>query len=97
MVAKNRTAESITFPLRQPSMGLEATNGNEKRFRIESNLEKKLAALEPIKENVDEEGDELELTLEEILQRRAEATKFRAQQVCSKFSTNKNYNFFFKF
>lgn len=63
-------------------MRLEPTNEYVKRFRLQSGLEKKLSAIEPVKENVNEEEDELEFTLEEILQRRAEAAKFRAQQVC---------------
>ncbi|XP_033229808.1 U3 small nucleolar RNA-associated protein 14 homolog A [Belonocnema kinseyi] len=80
VVAKNRTAESISFPLNQPPMRLEPTNEYLKTFRLQSDLEKKLSAVEPVKENLNEEEDELELTLEEILQRRAEAAKFRAQQ-----------------
>ena len=69
-------------------MQLEPANNFIKRFRMQSELEKELSTLDVTKENVNEAEDELELTLEEILQRRAEAAKFRAQQVCSSLIKN---------
>ena len=80
IIARNRTAASISFPLSQTSMKLQPTDKYVKQFRLKSDLEKELEALEPEKVP-EEEKNEFELTLEEILERRREAAKFRAQQV----------------
>lgn len=61
-------------------MRLEPTDEFLKRPRLQSELEKELAKLEPEKEP-EEEKEEFPLTLAEILERRQEAAKFRAQQV----------------
>lgn len=61
-------------------MKLEPTDQYIKRFRLKSELEKKLEELEP-EEEPEEEKDEFPLTLQEIMERRKEAAKFRAQQV----------------
>ncbi|XP_076661483.1 U3 small nucleolar RNA-associated protein 14 homolog A [Halictus rubicundus] len=80
IITTNRTAESIRFPLNQPSMKLEPTKEFVKRFRIQSDLEKALASLEPQKENVEEKDDDFSLTMNEIIMKRKEAAKIRAQQ-----------------
>ncbi|XP_015603966.1 U3 small nucleolar RNA-associated protein 14 homolog A [Cephus cinctus] len=80
IVARNRTAEKLTFPLRQPSMKVDGSTAFIQRFRIQSELEKELAALEPKQEKPEEKEEEFPLTLEEILQRRQETARFRAQQ-----------------
>lgn len=80
IITKNRTATSVQFPLNQPSMRLEPTNQFVKRFRIQSDLEKELAALEPQKENIDKQIDEFSLTMKEVMMQRKEAAKLRAQQ-----------------
>lgn len=83
MITRNRTAESLQFPLNNTSIKLEPTTEFVKRFRIQSDLEKELAALEPQKENIEQKDDEFSLTLKEIVMRRKEAAKIRAQQVCT--------------
>ncbi|XP_011504581.1 PREDICTED: U3 small nucleolar RNA-associated protein 14 homolog B [Ceratosolen solmsi marchali] len=78
IVARNRTAASISFPLSQSSMKLEPSDEYLGRFRIQSELEKKLAEIEP--EKKPEEKDAFPLTLQEIIERRREAAKLRAQE-----------------
>ncbi|XP_033340966.2 U3 small nucleolar RNA-associated protein 14 homolog A [Megalopta genalis] len=80
VITRNRTAESLRFPLNQPSIKLEPTKEFVKRFRIQSDLEKELAALEPQKENIEEKDDDFSLTMNEIIMKRKEAAKIRAQQ-----------------
>ncbi|KAJ8672841.1 hypothetical protein QAD02_004101 [Eretmocerus hayati] len=79
IIARNRTAACVNFPISQSSMKLVPSEEYVKKFRIQSELEKKLAELEP-EEEPEEVKDEFPLTLEEILERRKEAAKFRAQQ-----------------
>ncbi|XP_023289391.1 U3 small nucleolar RNA-associated protein 14 homolog A [Orussus abietinus] len=80
IIARNRTAERMTFPLSQPSMGLGGTTYFFNRFRIQSELEKELAELEPKKPEIEVKDDQFSATLQEILERRNEAAKLRAQQ-----------------
>ncbi|XP_031831008.1 U3 small nucleolar RNA-associated protein 14 homolog A isoform X2 [Nomia melanderi] len=80
VITKNRAAESLHFPLNNPSVRLEPSNQFVKRFRIQSDLEKELAALEPQKENIKETNDDFSLTMNEIIMKRKEAAKIRAQQ-----------------
>ncbi|XP_076247474.1 U3 small nucleolar RNA-associated protein 14 homolog A [Calliopsis andreniformis] len=80
IITKNRTAESLNFPLNQSSMRLEPTKEFVSRFRIQSDLEKELAALEPQKENIEQKEDEFSLTLKEVIMKRKEAARIRAQQ-----------------
>ncbi|XP_008217410.1 U3 small nucleolar RNA-associated protein 14 homolog A [Nasonia vitripennis] len=79
IIARNRSAASVAFPLSQHSMKLESSNEYVKRFCLQSELEQKLAELEPVKSIQDDE-DNFPLTLQEILESRKEAAKFRAQQ-----------------
>ncbi|XP_017875647.2 LOW QUALITY PROTEIN: U3 small nucleolar RNA-associated protein 14 homolog A-like, partial [Ceratina calcarata] len=80
VIMKNRVADSLQFPLNHSSLKLESSNEFVKKFRIQSDLEKELAALEPQKENIEEKDDEFSLTLKEIAIKRKEAAKIRAQQ-----------------
>lgn len=81
IITKNRIAESLQFPLNQPSaLKLEPTNEFISRFRLQSDLEKELAALEPQKENIEQKGNEFSLTLKEVVMKRKEAARIRAQQ-----------------
>lgn len=80
VITKNRVAESLNFPLAPTHMKLEPSNEFVKRFRLQSELEKELAALEPQKENIEEKKDEFSMTLNEIMMRRKEAAKIRALQ-----------------
>ncbi|KOC63956.1 U3 small nucleolar RNA-associated protein 14 like protein A [Habropoda laboriosa] len=80
VITKNRIAESLHFPLNQSSVQFEQSTEFVKRFRLQSDLEKELAALEPQKENIEQKNDEFSLTLQEIVMKRKEAAKIRAQQ-----------------
>lgn len=62
-------------------MKLEPSKEFVKRFRLQSDLEKELAALEPEKENIEQKKDRFSLTLKEIIMKRKEAARIRAQQV----------------
>lgn len=81
IISYNRTAEKIYFPLKQLSSQVEPTKQFVKKFKLQSNLEKQLAALEPEPEIVEEKEDKVSMTLEEILERRKEAARMRALQV----------------
>lgn len=61
-------------------MKLEPSKEFVKRFRLQSDLEKELAALEPEKENIEQKKDKFSLTLKEIIMKRKEAARIRAQQ-----------------
>ncbi|XP_046609106.1 U3 small nucleolar RNA-associated protein 14 homolog A [Neodiprion virginianus] len=81
IVSRNRTAEHLYFPLKQGGMRLETSNEFLKRFKIQSELEMELAALEPVKKKHDEEREnEAPMSLEQIIERRQETARFRAQQ-----------------
>lgn len=82
-MAKNRTADQLHFPLKQTDMRLESSNEFLKRFKVQSELEIALAALEPEKESEKVEEKAEKLSLEEIMERRRDAAKIRAQQVKS--------------
>lgn len=79
VITQQRTAENVSFPLRHPPMKAEPTGEFVKRFRIQSDLEKELYLIEPSTVDVPKENV-LKLSLEEILQRRAETAKLRAEQ-----------------
>ncbi|XP_043685479.1 U3 small nucleolar RNA-associated protein 14 homolog B [Vespula pensylvanica] len=80
IISYNRTAEKVYFPLKQLSSQVEPTKQFVKKFKLQSNLEKQLAALEPEPEIVEEKEDKVSMTLEEILERRKEAARMRALQ-----------------
>ncbi|XP_076753011.1 U3 small nucleolar RNA-associated protein 14 homolog A [Xylocopa sonorina] len=80
IITSNRVAESLCFPSNEPYVKSEPSTEFVKRFRLQSDLEKELAALEPQKENVEEKVDEVSLTLKEIIMKRKEAARIRAQQ-----------------
>lgn len=81
IISYNKTAEKVYFPLNQLSADVEPTTQFVKRFKLQSNLEKQLAALEPQPEKVEEKEDKVSMTLEEVLERRKEAARMRALQV----------------
>ncbi|XP_011315406.1 U3 small nucleolar RNA-associated protein 14 homolog C [Fopius arisanus] len=82
IITRNRAAPKLSFPLSQGKVSLKGTTTDEfvKRFRVQSDLEKELAALEPPKQEEESKTDEFSLTLGEILEKRREAARFRAQQ-----------------
>ncbi|XP_012149194.1 U3 small nucleolar RNA-associated protein 14 homolog A [Megachile rotundata] len=80
IITRNRTAEALQFPLHQPSMKLEPSTEFVQKFRLRSELEKELEVLEPQKENIEQKPDKFKLTLQEIIMKRNEAARIRAQQ-----------------
>ncbi|KAG7188089.1 hypothetical protein KM043_015939 [Ampulex compressa] len=80
IIARNRTVDKIKFPLNSPSMRLQPSDEFVKKFRIQSELEKELAELEPQKENVETAKSNYTMTLDEIMVKRKEVARFRAQQ-----------------
>ncbi|XP_015126488.1 U3 small nucleolar RNA-associated protein 14 homolog A [Diachasma alloeum] len=82
IITRNRTAPKLSFPLAQGEVSLKGTSTSDfiKRFRVQSDLERELAALEPQQPEPEESKDDFPLTLGEILERRREAARFRAQQ-----------------
>lgn len=81
IISYNKTAEKIYFPLNRPSTDMVTTTEFVKRFKLQSDLQKQLAALEPEPEKVEEKEDKVSMTLEEVLERRKEAARMRALQV----------------
>lgn len=80
IISRNRTAEKVYFPLNQKPLKSEPTTEFVKRFRLQSDLQKQLAELEPNVEEEEEKEDTVTMTLEEIMERRKEAARFRALQ-----------------
>ncbi|KAK2575960.1 hypothetical protein KPH14_007321 [Odynerus spinipes] len=80
VISQNRTAEKVYFPLNQRPSKPELTAQFVKRFKVQSDLEKQLAELEPKSEEVEEKEDKVTMTLEEIMERRKEAARIRAMQ-----------------
>ncbi|XP_057329008.1 U3 small nucleolar RNA-associated protein 14 homolog A [Microplitis mediator] len=82
VVTKNRVADQLVFPINKlPSNKLQK-NGKVGYNRVQSDLEKEYAALEPVKETEDDEDnlDKFAMTKEEMIQKAKENAKFRAQQ-----------------
>ncbi|XP_049775959.1 U3 small nucleolar RNA-associated protein 14 homolog B [Schistocerca cancellata] len=92
VVDRNRVAENLIYPLiPKGSITLDTTKDFLKRFESQSELEAKVAEIlsrskvvngdkEVEKEDEEEEGEEFPLSLEEIMERRKEMAKLRAQQ-----------------
>ncbi|XP_049951054.1 U3 small nucleolar RNA-associated protein 14 homolog B [Schistocerca serialis cubense] len=92
VVDRNRVAENLIYPLiPKGSITLDTTKDFVKRFESQSELEAKVAEIlsrskvvngdkEVEKEDEEEEGEEFPLSLEEIMERRKEMAKLRAQQ-----------------
>ncbi|XP_063982466.1 U3 small nucleolar RNA-associated protein 14 homolog A [Diachasmimorpha longicaudata] len=82
IITRNRAAPKLSFPLAKGDVSFKGTSTSDfvKRFRIQSDLEKELAALEPPKPEPENNPEDVPLTLGEILERRREAARFRAQQ-----------------
>ncbi|CAL7943621.1 unnamed protein product [Xylocopa violacea] len=80
IIMNNRVAESLCFPSNHSLMKSEPSKEFVKRFRLQSDLEKELAVLEPRKGDIEKKVDEFSLTLKEIMMKRKEAARIRAQQ-----------------
>lgn len=84
VIAKNRTADNLFFPLNAPVEKKKKAASIEflKRFRLKSDLQKKLEEIDPVpQEPPVEEEDKYKMTLEEISLKRKEMARFKAQQV----------------
>lgn len=81
IVYANRAAEQLEFPLRKdPKLKpVETTTDLLQRFRLKSEIELEMEKLKPEKPKEEVES-EFPLTLAEMLERRKEAAKLRAQQ-----------------
>ncbi|KAI4489531.1 hypothetical protein M0802_011066 [Mischocyttarus mexicanus] len=82
VISRNRVAPKVSFPLTKLSTAPKSASKLVGRFKLQSSLEKELAALEPKPEpkEIDENEDKVTMTLEEILERRKEAARMRALQ-----------------
>ncbi|KAF7998229.1 hypothetical protein HCN44_009627 [Aphidius gifuensis] len=79
-ITKNRAASTLNFPLGKQSFSVPTTGEFVERFRVKSDLEKSLDALEPPKPIEKKKKDNFPLTLKEARERRLEAAKFKRQQ-----------------
>lgn len=80
VVTANRVAPHRSFPLIQADISMKPSSAFLSKFRIKTELEKELEALNPPTEADEDNKQEFPLTLEEIIERRKEAAKLRAQQ-----------------
>lgn len=84
VVAANRAAAHLYFPLKTPKESVVDTTSDEyvKRSKLKSDLEKKLEELDPKpQEPPVENKDKYQKSLEEVVEERKKAARFRAQQV----------------
>ncbi|XP_014204922.1 U3 small nucleolar RNA-associated protein 14 homolog A [Copidosoma floridanum] len=79
VVANNRTAACVTFPLSRSSIKLTPSNEYVQRYRIKSDLEIHMASLKP-KEESEEEDDKFQMTMEEAIEQQKEIAKLKAQE-----------------
>ncbi|XP_032678245.1 U3 small nucleolar RNA-associated protein 14 homolog A-like isoform X2 [Odontomachus brunneus] len=90
IVAKNRTATHLTFPLRTPKQKLKIDSPADfiNHLRFKSDLQRKLEELDPKlkeplpqeKEKRDNEEEKSQMTLKDMKKKRSETAKYRAQQ-----------------
>ncbi|XP_066600138.1 U3 small nucleolar RNA-associated protein 14 homolog A isoform X2 [Prorops nasuta] len=81
IIATNRVAENIIFPLRNYlPVKIDPSTSFLKRFRMQSDLQKALAELQPNKEEVEENEEKFSMKMNEIMEKRKEAARYRAQQ-----------------
>lgn len=87
IVAKNRSANHLFFPLNTPTklLKISATTAFLQNYIGKTDLQKKLEELDPEKTKKPpeetKEKDNYQMTLEEVKLKRKEAARFRAQQV----------------
>lgn len=88
IIARNRTAEYLSFPLNHAAkIKNSPTVEFLKRFRLKSDLMKKLEEIDPSVEfpTIEEEKeDNYKVTMEDMILKRKEAARRRALQVCNK-------------
>jgi len=86
LITKNRTAPRLIFPLKRPTEVKDSpTTEFLKRFRTKSDLMQELEKVDPLSENLPAAGEEKDnkykLTKQEMIMKRKEIARFRAQQV----------------
>lgn len=99
VVARNRTATHLSFPLRTPKQRLKMDSSADfiNHLRLKSDLQKKMEELDPKlkepppeekdkKERKADEEDKSQTTLKEVKKKRNETAKHRARQVKEKYS-----------
>lgn len=82
VVARSRTVDCISFPLKHVSTKLQPTGEFLSKFKLKSDLEKELEDVDPPAEFEDEEEEEqvFPMTYEEMVEHRQHLAKMRAQQ-----------------
>ncbi|XP_011169159.1 U3 small nucleolar RNA-associated protein 14 homolog A [Solenopsis invicta] len=88
VITRNRTAEHLVFPLKHSAPVKDAHDSKIseflKGFSIKSDLMKKFEQVDPTllypADKEEEKGNKYKMTLEEVILRRKEAARFRAQQ-----------------
>lgn len=82
VVARSRTVDYVSFPIKHVSSKLEPTADFLTKFKLKSDLEKELEELEPpaVVEDEEEEEQVFPMTYEEMLEHRQHTAKMRAQQ-----------------
>lgn len=88
IIARNRTVDYLSFPLNHAAkIKNSPTVEFLKRFRLKSDLMKKLEEVDPSVQfpMVEEEKEEnSKITMEEMILKRKQAARLRALQVCNK-------------
>ncbi|CAB3234206.1 unnamed protein product [Arctia plantaginis] len=82
VVARSRTVDYVTFPLKHVSTKLQPTGEFLSKFKSKSDLEKELEELDPptIEENDEEDEKMFPMSYEEMVEHRQHIAKIRAQQ-----------------
>lgn len=95
VVARNRTAEQLSFPLKRVSAVKDSRTSKIpeflRGFNTKSDLMKKFEELDPMllypAVNEEKKDDKYKMTLEEMILKRKEAARLRAQQVQKNYGT----------
>lgn len=82
VVARSRTIDYVTFPLKHVSTKLQPTGEFLSKFKSKSDLEKELEELNPpaIEDNDDEEEKVFPMSYEDMVEHRQHIAKIRAQE-----------------
>lgn len=83
VVARSRTADCISFPLKHTSSKLQSTNDFLSKLQLKSDLERELEEIDPPTKVEEEEDEDLKaypMSYEEMVEHRRNLAKFRAQE-----------------
>lgn len=81
VVARNRTVDYVTFPIKTFSTKLQPTDDFLSKLKLKSPLEKELEEIDPQPEVEEQEDEQIyPMSYEEMLEHRQNLAKFRAQQ-----------------